>query len=235
MKKLSDLVELVSNTEEAVVLKILPDSELDLICLGCFNGDETMFRLTKGTNMTCTVWVKNGNHYSWHWGEGSHSLVSPEMDKRGEMIQKCIEDDFDILVRGTKQSIKKDMERTLQTHDIILFQPSQYDEKCVCRKDGEFYRYFESMDIAINHFEMLGYTVKLLKQESNVHGSTTYYYLIDKSLPCEIELYRPNIEDEDELEEYVRETLELEYGHKIQSFTLEFDINKVYISDIEWE
>ena len=57
MKKLFDLVELISNTEDAVVLKVKPGSEVDLICLGCFNGDETMLRLTKGKTITCTVWT----------------------------------------------------------------------------------------------------------------------------------------------------------------------------------
>ena len=54
--KLSNCVEVAVNNAECVVLKVKKGKEFDLITLGCFDGNETMFRLTKGDNHTCTVW-----------------------------------------------------------------------------------------------------------------------------------------------------------------------------------
>lgn len=97
MKKLKELVTVAVNNEECVVLKVKPRKMFDLICLGCFNGDETMFRLTKGLQHTCTVWHGAENkHYSWNWGEEGHTLVSDAMTKRGNLIQSCIQDDFHV-------------------------------------------------------------------------------------------------------------------------------------------
>ena len=115
MKKLFELVTIVSNTEDAVVLKIKPNSAMELICLGCFNGDEDILRLTKGKSITCTIWTKEGKNYSWCWGEGGYTLVSDNMTKKGRMIQQCIEDEFDILVYGSKDSIHKAMNSTSKT------------------------------------------------------------------------------------------------------------------------
>ena len=175
MKKLFDLVELISNTEEAVVLKVLPGNEVDLICLGCFNGDETMLRLTKGSDQTCTVWVKNGNHYSWHWGDSGYTLVSDEMTKRGRMIQQCLEDDFDILIHGSKESIRKDLHKTQRTHVIVMWENG---DMCGCRKDNEFYRFFPSLLAARQHFKDLGYKLILTKQEANCCNSISFHYII---------------------------------------------------------
>lgn len=46
--KLKDMVELLSNNDACVVLKVKDGQEMNLISLGCFNGDEAMMRLTKG-------------------------------------------------------------------------------------------------------------------------------------------------------------------------------------------
>lgn len=46
--KLKDMVELLSNNDACVVLKVKDGQEMNLISLGCFNGDEVMMRLTKG-------------------------------------------------------------------------------------------------------------------------------------------------------------------------------------------
>lgn len=45
--KLKDMVELVANNDDCVVLKVKDGQEMNLISLGCFNGDEAMMRLTK--------------------------------------------------------------------------------------------------------------------------------------------------------------------------------------------
>lgn len=93
--RLKNFTELVANNDDCVVLKVKENHEMDLILLGVFDGDENMFRLTKGRGVTCTVWRKNGKSYSWYWGNG-YTLVSDSMRKKGELIQNCIEQDYGI-------------------------------------------------------------------------------------------------------------------------------------------
>jgi hypothetical protein len=83
MRKLWQITDVVTNNNDCVVLKVKGGSEMDLISLGCFEGDETMFRVTKHGKHTFTVWRKDGTNYSWYWGIGGHTLVSDSMhDKR---------------------------------------------------------------------------------------------------------------------------------------------------------
>lgn len=94
--KLKDMVEIAANNSECVVLKVKDGQEMNLICLGCFLGDESMMRLTKGSTVTCTVFRRGGKSFSWNWGSGGHTLVTNQVEKMGRLIQRCIEDDFDI-------------------------------------------------------------------------------------------------------------------------------------------
>ena len=98
MNKLVDFVKIVENNEECVILEVV-GKPIDLIKLGCFNGDETMFRLTKGNDHTCTVWNSDGKNFSWHWGINGYTLVTDRLDKMGTLIQKCIEQDLNINLR----------------------------------------------------------------------------------------------------------------------------------------
>ena len=94
--KLKDMVELAANNDECVVLKVKEGQEFNLISLGCFNGDETMFRLTKGKDVTCTVFRQGGKSFSWHWGISGYALVSDQVSRMGKLIQNCIQKDFGI-------------------------------------------------------------------------------------------------------------------------------------------
>ena len=94
--KLKDMVELLSNNDACVVLKVKDGQEMNLISLGYFNGDEVMMRLTKGRDVTCTLFRKNGKSFSWHWGIGGYTLVSDQVWRMGQLIQSCIENDFSI-------------------------------------------------------------------------------------------------------------------------------------------
>ncbi len=163
MKKLFEIVDLVSNTKDAVVLKVKPNSEMDLICLGCFNGDETMFRLTKGEDVTCTVWTKKGSHYDWNWGTHGYTLVSEAMTKRGHMIQEAIENGFDIRVKASRKDIEKDMANTSHTHQIIFYGNSAESSVC-CHKDGCYFCYFKSLAEGISFFRDYGYNTQCLSQ-----------------------------------------------------------------------
>lgn len=58
---------------------------------------------------------------------------------------------------------------------------------------------------------------------------------VEEELPTEDEISRPSdIDDAEELEEYVTEYLESEYNHEVRSFNMEFDSRKIYISEIKW-
>ena len=94
--KLKDMVELLSNNDACVVLKVKDGQEMNLISLGCFNGDEVMMRLTKGRDVTCTLFRKNGKSFSWHWGASGFTLVTDQVWRMGQLIQSCIENDFGI-------------------------------------------------------------------------------------------------------------------------------------------
>ena len=90
------MVTLIRNNDNCVVLKVKNGQEINLICLGCFNGDESMFRITKGEDVTCTVFRKNGHSFSWHWGKSGYTLVSDKTFRMGRLIQDCIEKGFGI-------------------------------------------------------------------------------------------------------------------------------------------
>ena len=162
MKKLCQLVELVSNTKDAVVVKVKPNSEMDLICLGCFNGDEAMFRITKGEDVTCTVWNKKGGHYSWFWGTHGYTCVSDEMTQRGHMIQEAIEHGLDIRVKAEKKFIDADMTKTSHQHKIVFYGPSYYG--VCCHQDGCYLRHFNSVEEGIKFFQEYGYITRPMGQ-----------------------------------------------------------------------
>ena len=84
--KLKDIVEVVVNNKECVVLKVKPNQTFNLISLGCFNGDETMMRLTKGER-TCTIWTGE-KHYSWDCG----TLVCDSMIKQRFMLYDTLKE-----------------------------------------------------------------------------------------------------------------------------------------------
>ena len=95
--KLKDVVDVVINNDICVVLKVKDGQELNLISLGCFFGSESMFRLTKGRTVACTVFENSGKRYSFHWGADGHTLVTEQCAALGRIVQSCIEKDFGIV------------------------------------------------------------------------------------------------------------------------------------------
>lgn len=81
-------------------MKVKEDKFFELISLGCFNGDENYLRLTKGDTHTCTVF-SDSKTFSWEWGKAGYTAVSNNVNKKGRMIQECIEKDFRINLNGT--------------------------------------------------------------------------------------------------------------------------------------
>ena len=93
---LKDLVTVTTNNDVCVILEIKPNSFKELIKLGCFNGKETIIRLTKSDAHTCTIWEEGGKSYSWNWGIGGHTLVSEGMNMKRRLIVDCIVNGFKI-------------------------------------------------------------------------------------------------------------------------------------------
>ena len=95
---LTPYVNLVCNNKDCVVLEVKKGHRMDLIKLGYFTGEEEMFRLTKGSTVTCTVFREGSKPFSWSWGS-STTMVSDSVSKMGSIIEKCIVNDFGIQVR----------------------------------------------------------------------------------------------------------------------------------------
>lgn len=185
MKKLVDLVKIVENNRDCVILEVT-GSMLDLIKLGCFNGDEIMFRLTKGKSHTCTVWTKDGKNYSWHWGYGGHTLVSDAMNKRGKMIQQCIAQDFEIYIGDNLKLIESSLHiKSLEdvkhnTHNIKLMYWEHHEDDVCCHLDGEFHTRFKGVECGIKHFADKGYNVKFVETYIAQTGCIVQVYNITR-------------------------------------------------------
>lgn len=155
MAKLANYVDIIENSMECVVLKVRDNSRTGLICLGCFDGDEDMIRLTKGHTQECTVFRKDGRTYSWEWGDYRHTLVSETMKRCGRMVQECMEDDFDICVTGPESAIRDtchirkpgDGKGIRHTYKLMWFGNADI---CVHR-DGFYLRHFKEMDAALRY------------------------------------------------------------------------------------
>lgn len=164
MKSLVDLVTVIENNEECVLLEIKENSRMDLIKLGCFNGNEEMIRYTKGKNHTITIFEKDKQPYSWDFGESGYTLVSKQEDKIRRLVCDCIECDLDIYCGANKNLIKKSIlgygERKIR-HEIELIYSSDHIN---VHKDGEFYRNFSDYDTAKKHFKDRNYEMKFIRK-----------------------------------------------------------------------
>lgn len=149
MKKLSTMVTIAENNEECVILKVKKNQFANLVGLGCFNGDETMFRLTKGRNHTCTVWHGPENKsYNWYWGESGYTLVSDKMDKEGSLIQNCIQNELGIYIGSDiakiRQTLFKRKPKATPKKYVAMWWEGQ--KNIVVHRDGEFWKGFSSMN-----------------------------------------------------------------------------------------
>ena len=183
MKKLVDLVKIVENNKECVILEIT-GSMLDLIKLGCFNGDEKLIRLTKGKDHTCTIWTTNNSRYDWYWGYSGYTLVSDAMDKKGTLIQKCIEQDFEIYIGTNAKRIQdtlhiKSLEDIKHNSHTIKMMYWKSNEIC-CHVDDEYYTYFKSLNDGFEHFKLKGYNIQAIQSYIAQTGCTVDVFYIEK-------------------------------------------------------
>lgn len=97
MKKLCELVDIAVNNENCVLFKVKDNVVMDMIALGCFKGDEDMIRMTKGRTPEITVFKKDGSNYSYHFGEGSTTVISDNMALQRLMVRECAVLNFGIV------------------------------------------------------------------------------------------------------------------------------------------
>jgi len=172
MNTLADYVEIIENNMECVILKVKPDSRMALIALGCFNGNEEMIRLTKGETQTCTLFYKDGGISSWSWGSRGHTLVSDSTSKCGEMVQHCLEEDFDICMAGSR----KDIEMTLHirkigdsTGMVMVYKLMWFREDNICiHKNGRYLMHMDSLEKAKDYVYN---RIEFVDEEQSVAGT----------------------------------------------------------------
>lgn len=178
--KLSEMVEIVVNNNECVVLKVKENQTFNLITLGCFNGNETILRLTKGRDHTCTVWEGEKN-YSWHWGERGYTLVSDNLSKKGHLIERTIEDDFEIYIGSNQDKIRETLwlekPKGLKNHYKLMCWKDNFLENVCIHKNNEFWRYFSSLDSFEKYIKELG--GRITKKGNIYHSSQTGCALLD--------------------------------------------------------
>lgn len=73
-----------------VLLKVKDGTEMDMIMTGLFEGNETMFRITKGGDHNCTTWYKDGSNWSWHHGINGNTCVTDSVWKKWKAIEELI-------------------------------------------------------------------------------------------------------------------------------------------------
>ena len=124
--KLCNIVEVITNNEDCVILKLKENCEMKLIEFGGFDLLDYLFRLTKGKNHTCTIFKKNGESFSWYWGRDGYTLVSYEKEKMGKLIERCIVDDFGIYMGDDYEKIKQTMNiRTLEDKSVCTHKDNE--------------------------------------------------------------------------------------------------------------
>ena len=98
MVRLADCIEVITNNENCVVLKVKEDKRMDLIAIGYFHGDEEMIRMTKDDdNNSYTIWSNNGKACNWN----NRTLKSDDLSKLQKIIAKCIHHDLGIYMGKT--------------------------------------------------------------------------------------------------------------------------------------
>ena len=186
-EKLCYLVDIIENNENCVVLKIKDNKEMDLIKLGCFDGDERLIRLTKGADHTCTIFYKdNREPFSWYWGASGYTLVSDNVSKMGKLVENSITEDFDIYIGDNDSKIKEslyiksldDAKNNKHTIEIMYF---KNDNNVVVHKDNEFYKRFSDVNTAIKHFQDLNYNVDYKNKYIAGTGCIVEEYNIQKN------------------------------------------------------
>ena len=182
MKKLCDLVEIEENNMECVLLKVKDNSMLDLIKLGCFEGNEKLIRITKGRDHTITIFTDKSN-YSWYYGETGYTIVSDNTNKKRFLISDCIENDFNIYIGKDKQLVAK----SLDIHSLkdtykktafieVMYWKGEREKNVVVHKNGDYFRSFSGVEDAKKYFKNSNYILDFTNQYTAKTGCIVEEY-----------------------------------------------------------
>lgn len=184
--KLCHLVDIIENNEDCVILKVKDNKILDLIKLGCFDGNEELIRLTKGKNHTCTIFKTNESSFSWEWGMSGYTLVTDKVSAMGKLIESCITEDFDIYIGEDKNKVRETMnimfldDSSNSSHFIEMMYWKNGNDVSV-HKDSSFYKSFQNVADAKKHFEDLNYEINFKNKYIAETGCIIEEYDISKS------------------------------------------------------
>lgn len=188
--KLCYLVDIIENNEECVILQVKENKKLDLIKLGCFDGDEELMRLTKGEDHTCTIFRSNDKPFSWYWGKSGYTLVSEKLTAMGKLIEECITEDFDIYIGENKNKVRETMnimtldDSSDKSHFIKLMYWKDGNDVSV-HKDNTFYKFFKNTIEAKEHFKDLNYDINFRNKYIAGTGCIVEEYDISKNKELE--------------------------------------------------
>ena len=181
MARLCDLVEVVENDMECVILKVKDGVQERLIRLGYFDGDETMFRLTKGSGHTCTVFRDGKRPISWEWGNSGYTLVCDSLYQCGNMVRSCTSDDFGIYMgsdaakRMATLHVRslEDMKGSGEHYRLMWW---EHDDAICIHKNGEYHIWVAGLEQAKEYVSRR----IAVEQTSDVYRSSqTGCYIID--------------------------------------------------------
>lgn len=185
-KKLCNLVEIEENNMDCVLLKVKENSMLDLIKLGCFEGDEKLIRITKGRNHTITIFTDT-SHYSWYYGESGYTLVSKSMDKKRDLISDCVKNDFDIYIDSDKELIRKSLnihslkDTYNKSHNIeVMYWKGKRETEVTVHKDGQFFKHFSGINDAEKYFKNSNYILNFVNEYTAQTGCIVEEYSMVK-------------------------------------------------------
>jgi len=171
MNKLSKIVEILNNDEDTVILKVKDNKKIELLSIGCFNGNEDMIIVSKHTNfhdgLAFRLVYKDGTTFSFT----DNTLVSSNIKAMKKNIIQSVVFDFGIPVEDSTyyellkqfnyiKSLKDDL-NTPHTFEICGFDKTNM----VLRKEGALMGH-------ISYDEAMKYLEKRYKIVSNIHSNS---------------------------------------------------------------
>ena len=103
---MNKVFELVSNSNEQVVLKVLADDPLVVAMCPYVSGDMAYITVTKGENHVLTVINKNAKRWSFDWGTSGYTLISSNTERLKKEVLKYI-DGLNISIEYQGQPVRQ--------------------------------------------------------------------------------------------------------------------------------
>ena len=176
MNKLTKIVTIINNDEDTVILKIDENKKLELLSIGCFNGNEDMLILSKlsskNTDMLgYNIIYKDGTNTSFS-GSG---CLSEKLAAITRWMKETVVFDFGIPIEGyqnteplKKFSYIKTIEDDLNTPHTFELTGFNHNDMCL-RKDGAFMHRGENKEFYMNY---LSERYNIVSNERRISSNT---------------------------------------------------------------